>query len=52
MDVGMQWEIVMHEGREDLKKEKNITTKETSEGAFNLDWAKEGLDFGETGPKK
>ena len=43
MDVGMQWEIAMHEGREDLKKEKNITTKETSEGAFNLDWAKENM---------
>ena len=31
MDVGMQWEIVMHDGKEDLKEIQNLTTKEASE---------------------
>ena len=35
MDVGMQWEIVMHDGKEDLKEIKNLTTKEASEVSVN-----------------
>ena len=41
--VGMQWEIVMHDGKEDLKEIKNLTTKEASEVGVNRNWAKENM---------